>query len=162
MNSDEKNYLLNSSLTEVFVYIYNNRNLRSASVEALLQRMYGDLPEESFKEKTTRIEYVAVLWCIVNNGLPVELQSKILRAVETGEGFHYLLSKPNFLNDFIKVYENVRGFDASLKPALAELEKNNKIDKIVMMTDEYRHEFIKGCKRLFKEMTYLIGISMIE
>lgn len=160
--NDERNYLLNKRLTEVVVYIYNNRSLDDASVEALLQRMYGGLSVESFMEKTTRIEYVAVLWYIVNHGFTVELQSKILKAIEAGEGFHYLLSKPNYLNDFIKVYENIRGFDASLKPVLAELEEANKIDKIVMMTDEYRHEFIKGCKRLFKEMTYMIGISLIE
>jgi len=162
MNSEEKNYLLNSSLTEVVVYIYNNRDLKSASVEALLQRMYGDLSEESFKEKTTRIEYVAVLWCIVNNGLPVDIQSGILQAIKAGEGFEALVSKPNYLNDFIRVYANIKGFDASLNPLIAELEQSGKIDKILTMTDSYRHEFEKGCKRLFKEMTYLIGISMIE
>ena len=159
---DERNLLLNRRLSDVVVYLYNSRNIYPDNVEVLLQRMYESLSVESFKERTTRIEYVVVLYCIVNYGLPVELQAKILQAIEDGNELHYLVSKPNFLNDFIKVFENVRGFDAELKPSLAELEKANKIDKIVIMTDEYRHDFIKGCKRLFKEMTYMIGISMIE
>ena len=160
--NDERNYLLNKRLTEVVVYLYNSRNIYPENVEALLQRMYGDLSVESFQEKTTRFEYVVVLWYIVNRGFPVEIQSKILTAIETGEGFCYLLSKPNYLNDFIKVYENIKGFDASFKPLLAKLENEGKIDKIVTMTADYRHEFIKGCRRLFKEMTYMIGITMIE
>ena len=160
--NEERDFLLNSRLSDVVVYLYNSKEIFPDNVETLLQRMYGGLSVESFMERTTRIEYITVLWFIVNRGLPVDLQSKILQAIDAEKGFEYLRYKPNFLNDFIKVYENVQGFDASLKELLAKLEEAGKIDKIVIMTDEYRHEFIKGSKRLFKETTYMVSIAMIE